>query len=74
MTLPTFWQRSEEEKRHELLSRMSPDEAEDVAELLQYQHDDAGGLMTTDYVAVPHDMTAGLALSSSSESWKTCPT
>ena len=47
-----------EEKRHELLSRMDPDEAEDVAELLQYQHDDAGGLMTTDYVAVPEDMVA----------------
>ena len=27
-------------------------------ELLQYQHDDAGGLMTTDYVAVPADMPA----------------
>jgi magnesium transporter len=47
-----------EEKRHELLSRMDPEEAEDVAELLQYQQDDAGGLMTTDYVAVPGTMTA----------------
>ena len=47
-----------EEKRADLLRRMDAEEAEDVRELLQYQHDDAGGLMTTDYVAVPADMTA----------------
>ncbi len=48
-----------EEKRDELLRRMDAQEAEDVRELLQYQEDDAGGLMTTDYVAVPDSMTAG---------------
>lgn len=48
-----------EEKRLDLLSRMDPEEAEDVEELLQYEHDDAGGLMTNDFVSVPDDMTAG---------------
>jgi Mg/Co/Ni transporter MgtE len=47
-----------EEKRDELLSRMDAEDAEDVLELMQYQHDDAGGLMTTEYVAVRADMTA----------------
>jgi len=46
------------EKREELLRRMDQEEAEDVLELLQYRHDHAGGLMTTDYVAVPESMTA----------------
>lgn len=48
-----------EEKRQELLGRMDHEDAEEVRELLRYQEDDAGGLMTTDYVAVSEDMTAG---------------
>lgn len=47
-----------EEKREKLLRRMDQEEAEEVLELLQYQADDAGGLMTTDYVAVAEGMTA----------------
>jgi magnesium transporter len=51
-----------EGKRDDLLRRMDADEAQDIRELLQYQHDDAGGLMTTDYVAVPADMPAAVVI------------
>ena len=41
---------------------MEPDESDDVRELLEYNEDTAGGMMTTDYVSVPVEMTAGQAL------------
>ena len=41
-----------------LLSLMNKDEAQDVKELLAYEEDTAGGLMTTEYVAVGEDLTA----------------
>jgi CBS domain-containing protein/sporulation protein YlmC with PRC-barrel domain len=47
-----------EERTEELLKEMEPDEAEDVRELLEYEDETAGGLMTTDYVAIAEDMTA----------------
>src|ERR1035437_8644660 len=37
---------------------MEADEAEDVEELLGYEDDTAGGLMTTEFVAVPVTLTA----------------
>jgi CBS domain-containing protein/sporulation protein YlmC with PRC-barrel domain len=45
-----------------LLQKMEEDEAEDVEELLAYQEDTAGGLMTTGYVAVVHTLTAAQAI------------
>lgn len=42
----------------DLLRRMTPEDAADVEELTAYPSNTAGGLMTTDYVAVPADMTA----------------
>ena len=42
----------------DLLSRMDQDDAEDVRELLAYPEDSAGGIMTTDYIAIPSDITA----------------
>jgi CBS domain-containing protein len=45
-----------------LLQKMEEDEAEDVEELLAYQEDTAGGLMTTGYVAVLHTLTAAQAI------------
>jgi len=53
-----------EEKQEELLSLMEPEESEDVRELLEYHEDTAGGMMTTDYVALPVGLTAGEALAS----------
>jgi magnesium transporter len=43
----------------EVLATMEPDEAHDVRELLQFEHDTAGGLMTKSFVAV--DDTATVA-------------
>jgi Mg/Co/Ni transporter MgtE len=36
---------------------MEKEEAEEVQELLEHEEDTAGGLMTTEYVAFPPDMT-----------------
>lgn len=47
-----------EERSLELLEFMAPEEAEDVKELLAYEEETAGGLMTTEFVAVRADMTA----------------
>ena len=47
-----------EKKAVELLSRMDREEAEEVRELLEHDEDTAGGLMTTDYICFPPDMTA----------------
>lgn len=41
-----------EDRAQELLHLMSPEESEDVQELLEYEENSAGGLMTTDYVAL----------------------
>ncbi|MCE5315187.1 MAG: CBS domain-containing protein [Armatimonadota bacterium] len=46
------------ERREDILEEMEPEEAEDVKELLAYEDNTAGGLMTTEYVAVSKDMTA----------------
>ncbi len=47
------------EEATDLLGRMEREEAEDVAALLGYPEDSAGGIMTTEYVAVPDWTTAG---------------
>src|SRR5438034_7640028 len=51
-----------EEKAEGLLLRMEDDEQSDVAELLPYEDDTAGGLMTTEFVTLPRDLTVGEAL------------
>ena len=51
-----------EEKAEELLGLMDDEEQADVAELLPYEDDTAGGLMTTEFVTLPRDLTAGEAL------------
>ncbi len=47
-----------EERTEEILNEMEPEEATDVRELLTYEDETAGGLMTTDYVAIPDSFTA----------------
>jgi magnesium transporter len=42
----------------DLLSRMDQEDAEEVRELLAYPEDTAGGIMTTEYLAIPSDLTA----------------
>lgn len=51
-----------EEKAEELLGLMESEEQAEVAELLPYEDDTAGGLMTTEFVTLPRDLTAGAAL------------
>jgi magnesium transporter len=46
------------ERAERLLSLMETEEARDVEELLAYEEDTAGGLMTTEYVAVHEGLTA----------------
>jgi len=50
------------ERREELIELMEQDEGDDVAELLAYPEDSAGGIMTTDFVALPRELTAGQAI------------
>ena len=51
-----------EEKAEELLLLMEHEEQADVAELLPYEDDTAGGLMTTEFVTLPRELTVGEAL------------
>jgi len=51
-----------ETTRQEILSLMEKDEAEEVQELLGYPEESAGGIMTTEYIALPANVTAGQAI------------
>jgi len=51
-----------EEKAEELLGLMESEEQAEVAELLSYADDTAGGLMTTEFVTLPRELTVGEAL------------
>jgi len=46
------------DKASEVMRLMEADEYQEVAELLGYREDTAGGVMTTDYIAVAQDLTA----------------
>jgi CBS domain-containing protein len=47
-----------DESREEILGLMEKEEAEEVQELMTYGEETAGGIMTTEFVAVPADLTA----------------
>ena len=51
-----------EQQAQDLLGRMEPEEAADVKELMRYREDTAGGLMTTEWVAIPEGLTADAAI------------
>jgi magnesium transporter len=51
-----------EETREELIDLMDEEEGADVEELLAYPEDSAGGIMTTDFLALPRDLTTGQAI------------
>ncbi len=51
-----------EDKAEELLGLMEDEEQAEVAELLPYEDDTAGGLMTTEFVSLPRELTVGEAL------------
>jgi magnesium transporter len=52
----------EEESSQEILDEMEPAPETEVRELLEYKDDTAGGLMNTEYVALPENATAADAL------------
>jgi magnesium transporter len=49
-------------QREEILDLMESEDSDEVRELLQYGEDTAGGIMTTDFVAVRAHMTANEAI------------
>src|SRR5512132_1135249 len=51
-----------EERREELVDLMQKEEAADVEELLTYPEDAAGGIMTTDLIALAGDLTSAQAI------------
>jgi CBS domain-containing protein len=52
----------DQETRDEILALMEKDEADEVQELLGYPEDSAGGIMTTEFVAIEDHLTAGEAI------------
>jgi magnesium transporter len=46
-----------EKKAEELINLMEKEEARDVKELLEHEEDTAGGLMTTEYLSLPPDIS-----------------
>ncbi|MCK5676354.1 MAG: magnesium transporter, partial [Verrucomicrobia bacterium] len=52
----------EEDRSEEILGLMEDEESEEVRELLQYGEETAGGIMTSDFVAVQASMTATEAI------------
>lgn len=48
-----------DEKASELFNLMEEHEKADVAELMHFEHDTAGGLMTTEFVVFAKDLTVG---------------
>jgi CBS domain-containing protein len=51
-----------DETRQEILALMERDEAEELGELLAYPEDTAGGMMTTEFVAIPASLTCAQAI------------
>jgi sporulation protein YlmC with PRC-barrel domain len=51
-----------EERTRELLQLMTPEESEDVQDLLEYEKDSAGGLMTTNFIALDVNKTVAEAI------------
>ncbi len=54
----------DEEKAQELFDLMEDEEKADVAELMAFDHDTAGGLMTTEFVTFARGLTVGDAIRS----------
>lgn len=49
----------DDDRAQQLFDLMEESEKADVAELMHFEHDTAGGLMTTEFVHVPQDLTVG---------------
>lgn len=51
-----------DQEKDKILNLMEREDAVEVRELLEYKVDTAGGIMTTEYVAILQDITAGRAI------------
>ncbi|SHG91277.1 magnesium transporter [Tepidibacter thalassicus] len=51
-----------EDKRQEIINLLDSELAEDIKELLVYKEDSAGGIMTTDFIALRKDITVYSAI------------
>jgi len=51
-----------ENDKEKFLDLFEDQDAEDVQELMDYREDTAGGIMTTEYVAIPDNISAGKAI------------
>jgi magnesium transporter len=51
-----------EQKAESLLDKMDPEQAEDVRDLMAYEEDTAGGIMTPEMVMVPVELSVGEAM------------
>ena len=51
-------QEIDEKEASDLIEKMENDDARIVKELIKHEEDTAGGLMTTEYVTIPDDLTA----------------
>jgi len=47
----------DDKKAEEIIAQLEPEHAEEVRELREYEPDSAGGIMTTEFFAVPPDIT-----------------
>ncbi len=61
----------DEGRAEELFNLMEEEEKADVAELMAYEHDTAGGLMTTEFVTFPKNLTVGETIISLRETAET---
>lgn len=52
----------DDELRQQLIDALKPDEAEEVEDLLHYDPETAGGIMSPDFFALPEDTTARQAI------------
>lgn len=52
----------EEDERYRIMNLLSKEDADDVKELLVYDEDSAGGIMTTGYIEINKNMTAKEAI------------
>ncbi len=50
------------EQRYEVLSHIDPEESAQVAELMRYPEDSAGGIMSDEFIVLPDDITIEEAL------------
>lgn len=52
----------EEDRKDEILEEMDPEPKTEVSELLEFEEDTAGGMMNTEYIALPERATVGDAM------------